>query len=166
MNSGLDPLGDISASEQGLGFDQYEALYNKYAVVGWNVKVEFVTTENTVPLVVGFTPTTYSGGLTDYKRAKELPGTVSRIVTPDLDKITLLTSGKVKRWFMPNGGKLLSNEDLTANVSANPASLLYGYIWTQPLDMTSDPTGSVHFCVTVEQVIVFFDPKAPSRSTQ
>lgn len=166
MNSGLDPLGDISTSEQGLGFDQYEALYNNYCVVGWNVKIEFVTTENTVPMVVGFTPTTYSGGLTDYKRAKELPGTVSKIVTPDLDKITLLSSGKVKRWFMPNGGKLLSNENCTAAVSANPNSILYGYIWTQPLDMASDPAGVVQFCVTVEQVIVFFNPKAPSRSTQ
>lgn len=165
LNSAYDPLGTASATDQGLGFDQYEALYNKYCVVGWKIVVEAVSMDNSTPIVVGFTPTTTNSSLTSYTRAKEMAGTVSRIVTPDIDKTGFVAKGSVKRWLMPAGGKLLTNDLMWSTVATNPSSILFGHLWVQPVDQSSDP-GTVRFVYTLHQLVVFFDPKVPTRSTQ
>ena len=55
LNSAFDPTGTLG-SGQPLGFDQYTALYQRCAVVKWSVKLEICSTDNTNPLVIGFTP--------------------------------------------------------------------------------------------------------------
>lgn len=162
LNSAYDPHG-TAATSQGLGFDQYAALYNRYCVVGWAIKLEYVTTDNTHPLSVGFTPTTYSSALSTYTHYKECPGTVSQIVTPDIDRGRMLSRGGVKRWFLPPGGRLLAEHDLQALVSTDPAKILYGHVWAQPMQITADPA-TVRFVITMFQTVRFFDPVIPSRS--
>lgn len=86
-------------------------------------------------------------------------------MTPDMDKVVFGKKGPVKSWLLPRGGRLLTDDLCTAAVTADPAKVLYGHIWTQPIDGTSDP-GVVRFIVTLEQIVVFFSPKSPARSTQ
>lgn len=165
LNSAKDPLGTASATDQGLGYDQYESLYNKYCVIGWKVTFEVVSLDNSSPLLVGFTPSTDINAPGSYNQALELPGTVWRTVTPDVDKVAFGTRGTVKKWLMPRGGKLLTELELNASVAASPARLLYGHFWTQPVDQATD-TAAVRFVYVLEQIVVFYDPKMPSRSTQ
>lgn len=163
LNDAKDPLGPSSATQQPLGFDQYEALYNKYCVIGWKVKVEAVTVDNSNALYVGFTPTTASTALTSYSHYKECPGTVSRILSPDIDKAVFSTKGSVKKQMLRRG-KILTDDTLYADVTASPTRILYGHIWSHVMDAT-DPANT-KIVVTLEQLVVFFDPKIPARSTQ
>lgn len=165
LNSAYDPLGSASATQQGLGYDQYEAIYKRYCVVGWKVKLEICASENTYPIVCGFTPTTLSSALTTYSHYKECPGTVSRLLTPDVDKSMLIAKGSVKRWMLPKGGKILSDDLLSAQYNVDPSKILYGHIWSAPANSTND-TGVARFVVTLEQIVMFYDPKIPSQSTQ
>lgn len=162
LNSCFDPTGE-AGSGQPLGWDQMTALYNKYCVVAWSVKFEWVSTDNTNALIVGFTPTTSSTALTNYAHYKELPGTVSAIITPDIDRGRLFSKGGVKKWFMPRGGKILSNENLTSSTGGSPTNILYGHMFAQSIDGSADPA-TVNFIMTVYQKVVFFDPVIPSRS--
>lgn len=164
LNSGFDPTG-AAGSGQPLGWDQMTALYNKYCVISWSVKIEFCTTDNAAATatVVGFTPTTQSSALTTFAHYKELPGTVSAITTPDKDRITLFARGGVKKYFLPPGGKLLSNENLSAAIGGSPTNVLYGHYWAQSMDGAADPA-VCNFIVTMWQKIVFFDPVIPARS--
>lgn len=47
LNSGYDLAGSVSATIQNRGFDQYEALYKRYCVVGWKITIECCSTDNT-----------------------------------------------------------------------------------------------------------------------
>lgn len=165
LNSAFDPAGTLSATQQPLGMDQYEALYNKYCVVGWKITVEAALLENSYPCVVGFTPTTNSTTLTSANHYRELPGTVSRLATPDVDKLYFKAKGSVKKWIVPKGGKLLSTDEGSAAIGSNPARMLYGHFFIQCLDSAQD-AGVARLIVKQEQIVVFYDRKNPSRSTQ
>lgn len=165
LNSGFDPLGSASATQQPLGFEQYEAMYNRYCVVAWKCFFECVSTDNSNPLVVGFTALPTINTLTSFQHYKELPSTVQRVITPDIDKVTFGMRGSVKRWLLPQGGKMLSDTDLSAVTTAYPTKILYGHLYAQAMDGSSDPA-AVHIVIKMRQLIVFFDPKAPARSTQ
>lgn len=165
LNSAYDPAGTLSATQQPLGMDQYEALYNKYCVVGWKLTVECALLDNSYPCVVGFTPSTSASALTSAGHYRELLGTVSRLATPDIDKIVFGAKGGVKKWLLPVGGKILSDDECTASVGASPSRLLYGHFWIQSLDSGAD-AGVCRVLVKQEQIVCFFDRKTPSRSTQ
>lgn len=165
LNSAYDSTGSVSASAQPMGMDQYEALYNRYCVVGWKLEIQFVSIDNTNPIVVGFTPTRQSASLTNQHRYMELPGTVWKVVSPDIDKVTLKTKGGIKRWLLPPGGKILTDSTLSAVYNADPSKLLYGHIWVQTQDSTADPA-AIKYTAKLTQIITFFDPIAPARSAQ
>lgn len=165
LNSAYDPMGSISGTRQPLGFDQYMALYNRYTVIGWKVTLEAVSTDNTNPLVIGFTPSVTSTALTTVYHYKELPGTVQRILTPDIDKTALATKGSVKRWLCPSGGKLVTEADYSGTASTDPSRILSGHFYAQAMDESADPA-NVNFVVTLTQIVVFHNPITPSRSTQ
>lgn len=165
LNSAFDPQGTASATAQGLGYDQYEALYKRYCVVGYKVTFEAVSTDNTNPIIVGFTPTPDSTALTTYNHYKELPGTVAKIMTPDIDKVYINAKGSVKRWMLPRGGKIYSDDLHSALFSTNPTKILYGHLWCSSTQNGTDPA-SVNIVYTIEQIVMFYDPKIPSRSTQ
>lgn len=165
LNSAHDPLGNASATQQGLGADQYDALYKRYTIVGWKVKVEAVSTDNSAPIVIGFTPTAQDTALTNYNHYKELPATVSRIMTPDIDKVYFSTKGSVKKWLLPYGGRILIDDTLSAEMGSSPSKILFGHLWAQGANTGADP-GAVYVIGTLEQVIVYYDTKIPARSTQ
>lgn len=162
LNSAYDPTGIFGAG-QPLGYDQYTALYQRVAVVGWKVIIEACTADNTNPVVIGFTPMVGASALSDFQHYKELPGTVSRIMTPDVDKLIFTAKGGVKKYFMPRSGRMLSDDTVTHGVGGNPSRLLYGHLFLQAMDGTADP-GVVNLVVTIVQKVVFYVPEIPSRS--
>lgn len=162
LNSAYDPTGVLGAG-QPLGYDQYTALYKRAGVVKWSAKLELCTVDNAAPISVGITPTVSGTALSNYNHYKELPGTKSAIITPDVDKMTIFVRGGVKRYFMPKSGRLLSDERATHAIGADPSDLLYAHIWAQPMDQSSD-AGVIHGILTLWQTVVFFQPEVPARS--
>lgn len=162
MNGAFDPCLALG-SVQPLGFDQYCALYRRNCVVGWKVRIEWCTSDNTNPVCIGFTPKTDNNALTSYPHWKECKGTVSTILTPDIDKAQTSTRGDVKKWMTHPGAKILDNEDLVGSTEANPVSVLYGHVWAQAMDGAANPS-SIRYVVTLEQIVVFFEQIVPARS--
>lgn len=162
LSSAFDPTGAFG-SGQPLGFDQYAALYNRYAVVGWSVKMEYVTTDNTAATVIGFCPVVSSTTLTQYEHYKELPGCVSRVVTPDTDRGVLFTRGSVRRYLLPRGAKMLADDTVTASVTADPTRMLHGHVFAAAMDNAAD-IQPIKVIITLTQLVVFFTPVVPARS--
>lgn len=162
LNNAFDPTGSMG-SGQPLGFDQYSALYQRCCVIGWSCRFEVVSTDNSSPIAVGFTPLVSSTDLTKYEHYKELPKTSSSVVTPDIDKLQMFARGGVKRFFLPPGGKILTDDTLSHAVSGGPSRKLYGHVWAQAMDGSSDPA-LVHVTVTLVQMCVFYVPEVPARS--
>lgn len=161
LNSIHDPSGDMGTG-QPLTHDQWVQLYRKYIVLGWSLKIEVVTADNTTPMMLGFTPLNTSTYLTDYRHYKEFPQTVSRMVTPDMDKTVLVARGGVKRYLSP-GGSFRNDSTVQGNVGADPTRILYGHLWVQATDQAAD-LGQVDFVVTMTQLVTFFDPDTVARS--
>ena len=163
LNSAFDPTGSL-VSQQPMGFDQYSALYKRYCVINCTLKLEWCSTDNTVPVMVGFTPLEDTTKRT-LEHYKELPGTVSSIITPDIDKLTQHARCNIKKTLLPHGGKMLSDDTICAGVGADPARILKGHIWAQGMDSGggADPT-SVKLVITMYQTVVFFVPESPARS--
>lgn len=162
LNSAYDPSGNLGAG-QPLGYDQYTALYQRAGVVSWRMKLELVSTDNTYPIVVGMTPMVSSTALTSYNHYKELPGTVSTIVTPDVDKNFLKAKGGVKRWFMPKSGRMFADDTITHGVGSDPSRILYLHLWAQDLSAAND-TAAVRCVATLYQTVRFYVPEIPTRS--
>lgn len=164
LNSAYDPTGAFG-SGQPLGFDQMTAIYRKYCVVGWKVKVELVTSDNTVPTTVVFYPSTDATTVTTYPHAKELKGSRSFILTPDKDKGYITAWGNVEPWFYGGRkkGKILTDDNAIATYNQSPSRILYGHLLCEAMDETADPA-TVYCNVTIYQTIIFMDPIVPSRS--
>lgn len=164
-NSAYDPTGTASASLQGMGMDQYEALYNRYCVIGFKLRIEAVSTDNTNPVTFGATAMTSNTAKTSYLHYLELPYTVHKVLTPDRDRDTITLSVNCKKLLMPPGGKILSDDTATALVNYDPNRVIYIHVWAQAQDNTADPA-SIKFTCKITQTVVFYDRKQPSRSTQ
>jgi len=161
LNSIYDPTGSLDQS-QGYTTDQMSALYKRYQVMSYRVKLEVVSSDNTYPVVVGFTPLPESTALTAYAHYMELPGTVSRMCTMDVDKTLLYKTGRVNTQIVP--GSVVSDDVLQGLSSSDPSRLLYGHIFAQVMDATTD-AGTVSFIITLTQTTKFFDPVTVARST-
>lgn len=165
LNSAYDPTGNVSPNLQLLAFDQYEALYSRYVVTASKVTIDVVApSENTAPIVVGICPTIDATARTDSLHYSELPGNVFRILTPDGDHQVFSAYYRIKPWLLPKG-KMLTDDTVSAAVTGDPARLLYGHVYAQAQDHTSDP-GQVNFTITQTMWVTFYNRKQPARSTQ
>lgn len=134
-------------------------------MVATKVMIDVVApSENTSPIVVGICPTVDSTARSDALHYGELPGNVSRILTPDGDHQVFSFYTRVKPWLLPKG-KMLTDDTVSAAVTGDPARLLYGHIYAQAQDHTSDP-GVVQFTVTQTMWVCFMNRKQPARSVQ
>lgn len=164
LNGAFDPMLAFG-SQQPLYYDQWSAMYRRYCVIGWKIRFQIATTDNTNPTVFGFCPTTGSTALASHMYYKEIAGNKSVICTPDVDKNYLTVKGSVKKYLHPNSKRvsLLDDPNTYQLTSANPTNVVYGHIYTQAFDATADPA-VINYCATLEQIIVFFDPVVPARS--
>jgi len=163
LNSVFDPTGNVNAL-QPMGFNILEQQYQKYTVVSYKVTIEAVSLDNTAPVAVGFCPTRESTLQGTYLQYKETQGNVTRVMTPDQDKIVFQNAGSIKKWMLPPRSSIYSDDLLSAVVTADPSRILYGHVYVQALDTTED-LGSVRLLCTIDQVVRFYEPKHQPRSS-
>lgn len=107
-------------------------------MIRWGITIHWASNEPTTPLVVGITPMLESSALSDFRHYLEIPGTVFGMVTTDKDYRVTRARGAVKRYFIPPGGRMLSDDRVVAAVTSDPTSILYGHVWCQPADASTD----------------------------
>jgi len=153
-------------NQQVLGFDQYEALYRNYSVIGWKatVKVVHVGTDNAVPVVFGMSVRTDATALTSYQHYIEGGNTRYATMTPDVDHATIVMKGGVKKYLLPRGGKMLTDPECYAAMNDTPFKQLFLHVWCQVITGIGDAASNVAV-VSLKQRYVFFDKITPARST-
>lgn len=166
MNSILDPFGG-AGSEQPLGFDQWRALYEFGYVVGAKITCEFHNAD-AFAYVVGITPCHIAQGTTSlasYEYYKELPGTKSVILSPDIDKAVLQSKISIKKWFSVKDLVDTNEYRINLNTPSEPSKLAYWHLWSQPLDQSSTDTTGVQIVMNVEYIVLLTSPVIPARSS-
>lgn len=161
----LDPLVGTSA-QQPLGFDQWKALYHTAYVVGTKVTLRVWNNQSTALMmgITAFGKSQSTTGLSDYEYYKEVPKTVSRLLTPDVDKGTLINKVSTKKHLSVRN--ILDNDTLRINLTSesSPSENYYFHAWVQPLDQATTLT-SVQGVIDIEYLVVLTNPVIPTRST-
>lgn len=158
-----DPFGTGSTA-QPLGYDQWRTLYDKAKVLG--VKVKFtVHNSGSEPIMMGMNaryPNNISG-LNDWEYQCELPGTVSRILSQDIDHGTLSLKRSTKK--LCNIANLKDAQELECDLNTPTAPTIDPIIecWTQPFDKATATDADA--IVEVTYIVLLYDPIIPARST-
>lgn len=165
INSVLDPF-QGAGSEQPLGFDQWRALYEYAYVIGAKATIEFHNADS-FAYVVGITPCHVAQGTTslaNYEYYKELPGTRSIVLSPDVDKAVLQSKISIKRWFNVKDLRDTNEYRMNLNTPSEPSKIAYWHLWSQPMDQTSTDTTGVQMVMTIEYLVLLTSPVVPARS--
>jgi len=160
VNTCLDPTGAFGTG-QPMGFDQHAGMYDRYSVINASLAVECTSADATHPIAVGVHADRDATYLTSYEHYKELPCTSFRLMTPEQDKVSLGLRFPISRIY--GHRKFLTDDRLSAAVTANPTDMVNAHIFAQPVDQATD-TGVVHAVVTLYQTVVFYQPKVLARS--
>lgn len=163
-----DPFATGGAG-QPLGYDQWKALYNKGVVIGSKVVVRFHN-PSTVAVMVGITPVSDSAintSFDNYEHYMEAKGTKTRVLSPDVDHVTMFTKYSTKKFYGLND----IMDDISYHVTdlaseTGPAIDGRYRVWCQPMDQSSTPSAAVQAVITAEYVILLHDPIVPSRSVE
>lgn len=165
-NSCDDPFMS-SGTGQPLGYDQWKSLYKSAYVVGSKIKMT-VHNGHTGSLIVGLTPMNIpqaTSQLGSYEYYRELPGTKSRLLSPDMDHTVLVHKvGTKKHLAIKN---MTDEDDLKVDLvnETPPSKIFYWHLWTQPTDQATT-TSNVEVVVDVEYLILLTDPIVPGRSIE
>lgn len=166
LNDIKDPEG-ASGTQQPLGFDQWAGLYQKFCVVGAKVWLKMYSSDATYTHVYGMHATTEANALTSFEHYRELPNTKMKMLSPDMDHNGMLGKYSIKR--LSGCKHLLSEERYWGSTTgdpsgaASPDELVYLQVFAQPLQGQDGAVQRGY--ITIEYLIVFFDPVIPSRST-
>lgn len=152
---------------QPLGYDQWKALYKSAYVLGCKVKLTCHNSSSTVPIIYGITPMKIpqsTSSLNSYEYYQELPGTVSRLLSPDVDHGILVSKRSTKKFLKRKD--ITDNEDLKLDLVTEtpPTDIYYFHVWAQPVDQTT--TGTCDMIKEVEYIVLLTDPVVPSRSVE
>lgn len=152
-------------NQQFLGYDQWKELYKKGLVLGIKITVR-CHNKGSVGMMFGITPHPENQGntlLSSHEHYMELPGTKSRLLSPDVDHSVLTYQMNTRKWLHV---KSLRDEDAfhcTLSSESEPTRTYWLTTWFQPVDAA---TQCGYECViTYEYLIRLFDPIIPSRST-
>lgn len=165
MNSVLDPF-QGAGSGQPLGFDQWRALYEYGYVVGAKITAEFHNADS-FAYVVGITPCHEAQGTTSlaaYDYYKEMPGTKSMVLSPDVDKCILQSKIGLKKWLGVKDLVDTNEYRMNLNTPSEPSKTTFFHVWSQPMDKTSTDTTGVQIVITVEYIVLLKSPIVPARS--
>lgn len=163
LNSFDDPFAG-AATLQPLGYDQWKALYKQAVVVGVKVKLEAWNSGST-GILVGLNAMPESKGTTLLTQAEaycELPNSVHRFLSPDVDHATVFLKVSTKKHMAVS--KLRDSNELAIDLpnETPPSRQSYMHYWCQVTDQTS--AFSATFVMTVEYLVLLFDQIVPSRS--
>lgn len=165
MNSFDDPFMALTDA-QPLGYDQWKALYKYAHVIGSKVTIRAFNSGSS-SILLGITPMSLNQGTTEltlFDHYMECPGTKTKLLSPDVDHVTMFHKINVKKHL---GVKNLldTNEyrvDLPGEVA--PTKMCYWHVWAQSQDRST--SGSAIITMTAEYVIVLHDYITPARSTE
>lgn len=150
MNSCYDPDPSLGGG-QPTYFDQFQAIYQRYNVVGSKLTARFALPNNTGitgdgPYQIGCTGSQSTGiPTTDPATLCTQPNTTFDLLTGDTTKV--LTTTFSMNFLNENGAS-------DSATSANPALQWYGGVWASPLGASI--AGSVNVIVTIEYIVDFF----------
>lgn len=159
-----DPFGGAGA-ELPLGLDQWSAMYSRYVVVGCKVWVRAHNVTSTGALTFGLTrlPPGDTTGRTSASHYLEMPGTVSKILSPDVDHANLVLSYSAKRHNRVKN--IRDAKELHGTFSTTPGAptvTTQMKLWTQDVNATDN--GTLEGFITAEYVVLLLDPILPARS--
>lgn len=165
-NSCDDPF-TSGGNGQPLGFDQWKALYRSAYIIGSKVTVTYHNTGSN-SVMCGINKMDVPQGTTSlasYEYYKELPGTKSRLVSPDVDHTRFSMSASTKRHLSAKNIK--DEEDLKMNLitETQPTRIFYYHVWFQPTDQAATINGT-EAVIDVDYIVLLTDPIIPSRSTE
>lgn len=163
LNNFSDPWGG-SGAQQGLFHDQVKALYRSCAVIGAKVTAQVYHSSGAIATHVGLFSKPYD--LTTTPNTSEwviesMRGS-TRLLTPDIDKTTMIIKGSTKRHF--HVSNVNDNAELTQDLENEvaPTKLWEAVFWCQSIDQGT--TSVVEAMVTIEQIVLLKDPIIPARS--
>jgi len=164
-NSCDDPF-TSGGTGQPLGYDQWKALYKSAYIVGSKVTATFHNKANTSAMVGINKMKIPQGqtGLGSYEYYKELPGSVSRLLSPDLDHTKITMTASTKKHL--NRKDIKDEEDLKMDLvnETPPTDIFFYHIWVGSTDQSS--TSDVEAVIDVEYLVLLADPIVPSRSIE
>lgn len=152
-------------------FDQVNALYNKYTVLGAKIKVILRpgSTSNTYAMnVLGemsqLTSIQYPGSLSLEKpkvKVATFNSSASNVYNPSRT-MTFYWSAK-KEFRTKDRTELISNADYEGTGSANPAKQAYLYI-TYQAQQLQQTTAVLALDVIIDYIVAWHEPKQPNQS--
>lgn len=152
-------------NQQPLGYDSWAQFYKKACVLGLSMRVR-LHNKSTVGVMFGITPMPENQGntaLNSYEHYMELPGTVSRLLSPDVDHAILTYKLSTRKRLHL---KSLRDEDAfhcSLATETAPTRTFWVQTWCQPIDAA---TQSPFECVIEYEFLVrLFDPIVQARST-
>lgn len=153
---------------QPLGFDQWVAFYNKWAVLSSKITVTFssaVTNDQTIAdySLVGIAARDTDTAITNTSQLREQGDCVWKNLSPcegsrSIVKVTKAMS--MKRYYH---AKIVGDELYTGTSAADPTEQLYYHVWSSCIDSATDAS-LIYANVTIEYIAVFTDPQDLSQS--
>lgn len=156
-----------SGTGQPLGYDQWKTLYQGAYVLSSKVSYTVHNTSSEC-IVFGITPMNGPQGfspLASYEHYREVSGTRSRILSPDVDHGYLSGATSTKKQL--HRKNITDEDDLKLNLvtETQPTDMYYWNVWVQPIDQASTVNG-IECIVDVEYIVLLTDPIIPTRSTE
>lgn len=164
QTNAFDPLG---TTQQPLGFDQWAGLYNKFKVLGGRVTATFHNA-GAAAVMVGITREKEgddTAGNNPWDYLAERPATRMKLLTPDVDKCTVVHKWSVKKNFSITN--IRDCDDLEVDltlVTPAPARTARMEVWGARHN-GSTAAVPIDYTVKVEYLILWYDAKTPARST-
>jgi len=157
---------DGDGNEQFLGYDQWKTLYNKAVVVGLKATA-LIHNTTSKGIMCGITPFPENQSYTTLASIghyMETPGTVSRLLSPEVDHTVLSRKLGTARHFGVR--KLMDEDAFHCKLPSETAPTRDAYVsfWAAEIDPVAGDV-KVEFVVTLEFLVRLFDPIIPSRST-
>lgn len=165
-NSIDDPF-SAQSTNQPLGYDQWKALYKKAKVLSCKV-IMTVHNGSTGAFACGITPMAKNQGatlLTDFEHYVECPGTKYTVLSPDVDKTTIVARRSTKKMLKISNIKDASEIEFDLVTETPPTDNYYFHCWAQPFDKTTALTG-YQVMFKVEYIVLLYDPIIPARSSE
>lgn len=147
---------------QPMFFDQYAAMYQRYTVMGIAYEVQACTDSATNgPLIITVTPSGVGSSPTSISIARERAGTKESITSHGY-KGRIKGYISVAKMLGVDRRKLLTDDQYSALVSANPSQM--AYLTLQAWNSSGTSAIAVYITLRLTYYCRFFDPTDPSQS--
>lgn len=155
-------------TQQPLGWDQWVSLYNRCKVIGGRISTTFHNA-GASSVIVGVLREkeheTDNATSNPWQYICERPAMRYRLLTPDVDKITINHGWSTKKNFNVKDLKDSSDFELKLD-DVTPAPLRDAQMTIYASRHNGTGTNNVEFVAKITWLCLFYDPKIPARSAQ